>query len=1032
MYAVIWLQGGTRNMDWAHGWLESALNPTDAPYTISIGNVSIRWDSITDFGQLHVQNMRVSQKDGPIFATLPQVEITLDAFGFLPGRRALQGIHINRPQLFLTRDEQGVVRLGLQGVEQSLPLDVLLASFASDSAETEQTRGRLPFRALTLENAALTFTDAISHATLVSDPFSFSIRRKRYNMSGSLAMPFMYKDKPGSVDASLYTQSVGDDRILNARLENVPGDLACIFTACPEGANFTGNISGKITLRQSRDDGFSGDFSFSTAKATLTAPTLFTKALSIKKAGIIGRVANDFREIYADTVTLQFPDTSIGLKAMAAHTKAGWSVAGEGTAAALDMKKLHLYWPLGLAAETRAWVGEHITEGMAEQSSVKFDLRPEDLTSPVLRDAAIDSTVIAKNITVNYIPGFPPVTAMDGTVHFTGETMHIEASKGNVLKGTVVKSAVLDCEDLNNPRAPMTTTLMLTAPATDVATLLKLKPFTFDDGVGLNPATITGTVDATLKLGFNGFSEAPPTGAGDVDFSSVSYDVDAVLTNIAQPKLMEGRDISGLSGTLKANEAGVSFDGNVKLDGGTNVALGLKDEGGVTIATAKGTLARSKFAQFGIPEISQLGEGSVGVDAEISLVKEGTQLKRAVVDLTPIALNVPEISWSKKAGESASLSLTPSGAARSYGISVKAPDLTVSKASLQFNTAMDDVAALKLGRVKTSRNDFSMNYATTANGYDVTLSGAKLDHSVAFAQPGTGEGILANFPSIHLKVDLGALVLAEKYPLTNLKGSLNCNRTRCISADIRAQAGESTLDGSIATVNGQRQLVVKGSNAGDLLRAVDMSDRMFGGTLELKGAYDDTTQPAPFGGRLLIQRFTLKNSEILARIISIGSLSGLVNVLTGEGIEFKKMGADIQATAGVIKVKKGRVDSNALGLTLAGTANTAKRTLNMKGVVVPANSLNSLFGKIPLIGRLAGGEGEGLIAFNYSVKGSMADPEVFVNPLSGLTPGFLRGIFTLGDSDPTEEAAPEPNQIPKAENGEQKTPDITLPEPTKP
>jgi hypothetical protein len=42
---------------------------------------------------------------------------------------------------------------------------------------------------------------------------------------------------------------------------------------------------------------------------------------------------------------------------------------------------------------------------------------------------------------------------------------------------------------------------------------------------------------------------------------------------------------------------------------------------------------------------------------------------------------------------------------------------------------------------------------------------------------------------------------------------------------------------------------------------------------------------------------------------------------------------------------------------------------------------------------LLGGEGQGLFAANYRVAGSAADPQVSVNPLSALTPGFLRRLL---------------------------------------
>ena len=67
----------------------------------------------------------------------------------------------------------------------------------------------------------------------------------------------------------------------------------------------------------------------------------------------------------------------------------------------------------------------------------------------------------------------------------------------------------------------------------------------------------------------------------------------------------------------------------------------------------------------------------------------------------------------------------------------------------------------------------------------------------------------------------------------------------------------------------------------------------------------------------------------------------------------------------------------------------------MQGTIVPAYMLNSALGNIPLIGDLfTGGEGKGIFAATYAVEGPRDDPEVSVNPLAALAPGFLRELFT--------------------------------------
>ena len=59
---------------------------------------------------------------------------------------------------------------------------------------------------------------------------------------------------------------------------------------------------------------------------------------------------------------------------------------------------------------------------------------------------------------------------------------------------------------------------------------------------------------------------------------------------------------------------------------------------------------------------------------------------------------------------------------------------------------------------------------------------------------------------------------------------------------------------------------------------------------------------------------------------------------------------------------------------------------------------NALPGRLPLIGKLFSPEkGGGLFAWRYSVTGPIGNPDVGINPVSALTPGFLRGLFGIFD-----------------------------------
>ena len=63
--------------------------------------------------------------------------------------------------------------------------------------------------------------------------------------------------------------------------------------------------------------------------------------------------------------------------------------------------------------------------------------------------------------------------------------------------------------------------------------------------------------------------------------------------------------------------------------------------------------------------------------------------------------------------------------------------------------------------------------------------------------------------------------------------------------------------------------------------------------------------------------------------------------------------------------------------------------------------VNSILGEIPLLGDIltGGDEGGGIFAVTYSVHGPRDEPDVTVDPLSVLAPGYLRELFSAASDD---------------------------------
>lgn len=921
IWGAIWLQSAEHSLNFAKPWILSKLNPPDSQFRVDFGDLTIDWRRVTQLGKMRITRVTLA-KDNNVIAQLPEVYATIDPIGFLPHRRTLHTITLNGARLYLTRNADNNYYVGLEGSSEPIAMKDLLASFTS-GREVESNRPiRLPFTRLIMNDTNTRFHDDISGEDILSTDADLIIARKRGKYNASLTMPFTYNGGAGSLRADLTPNPDREDYLLNVNMQQFPGRLICTFAPCPENANLEGQLAAELRLGMLATGEIGAAWvKLTTGKAVLTAPTWFAKPVKLAASEVT--VTHDATKnlVTAPSIKLKLEDTDIDASVTANKKEDGWYVdAAAKLTRPLEVTQLYKYWPIAMAPDTRDWVTSKLKAGRAETASMKLMLTPADMGDAPLSDKALSADVGTKDITIDYLPGFPNVMHVDGHVHFTGHTVKIETTTGDLLTGTKMGKMTLWAPDLNNPRIPMEVTMQAEVPVADAATFLQLKHFTFDDALMLDPKTATGSGSLSMKLKFDSDSGNKSTDPNEVHFDAVDYDITADLKNFAQKGIMGGYDVRALNGKLTANTKGMGFDGSLAL-----------------------------------------GESGVS-DIRMSQAASG-----------PLLLDVKG-----RAGAD--------------------------------------------GKPNPTANDFSLSY-TSGEQSIVSLKGKQLDASVKYETGEKQGSILKDFPAIKLDIALEKLFLSPGNPLTDVKGNLNCTKQRCESASFSAMAGKSKVTGGIArNAANRRELKVTASDAGAFFKSLDITDRMTRGKFSLIGPYDDTKPGNPLAARLLVQDFTLKNSQILGRILSIGSLTGLANALTGSGIDFEKMSANITHNRGVVGVGDGKANGTAMGITVKGTVDMNTDKLKLKGVVVPAYALNSMVGKIPIVGNiLAGPDGEGLIAFNYSVDGTFDKPDVGVNPLSGLTPGFLRGIFSGFEGPADGAAAPKEKDTGEFYPGEKKT-----------
>jgi hypothetical protein len=412
--------------------------------------------------------------------------------------------------------------------------------------------------------------------------------------------------------------------------------------------------------------------------------------------------------------------------------------------------------------------------------------------------------------------------------------------------------------------------------------------------------------------------------------------------------------------------------------------------------------------------------GEVGLDAVLSEYRNGDGDILADADLTQSGLTVSPLAWHKPVGEAAKASARVTlSKDRLTGIDRIAIDGAGARISGTVSAVDGKLDTVRLDRLVLGRTDVRGTIRLPRGGpIDVDLSGATLDVGAKLLEkspkrdpalppppPGPAWSIRGRFDRVLLAHDqvVSQMVVA---------GDSDGQVTRALSVTGKSGSGKafSLRIGGARTPDGQlaRRLTITLDDAGAMLQGVGVTEDIKGGVMTVTGAFDDTIPNHPLSGTLEITDFRVSHAPALGKLLQAVTLYGLVDALGGPGLGFSRLTAPFQLDDDALTLRDARAFSPSLGLTAKGRIDRSADRLDVEGTLVPAYVFNSILGRIPLIGGLFSAEkGGGLFAMNYSLRGSLDNPTVIANPLSALTPGFLRGMFGLFDREaPDRQASP--------------------------
>jgi len=335
-------------------------------------------------------------------------------------------------------------------------------------------------------------------------------------------------------------------------------------------------------------------------------------------------------------------------------------------------------------------------------------------------------------------------------------------------------------------------------------------------------------------------------------------------------------------------------------------------------------------------------------------------------------------------------------------IAIEAPGLSFA-GSVNIAADANSLERIDIEHLKIGRNDVrGLLIPGNDNGWTASLHGQSLDMT-PFMDSLTAADEQSAQPPFSLSIEVDRVWVGPKDLLTKVVGTMarSNNAWRRIILDGNVHEGGKAFAVRLEPgEGGNRHLRIQADDAGSLLRTLGYYEHMKGGTLYIDAKFDDRTPSAPMDGRLLVRDYRIIQAPGLARLVSILSLTGIFDALQGEGVGFAALDAPFRFEDGVLKITDAKASGASLGYTASGNIYTHAEVVDIEGTLVPAYAINSMLGRIPLIGNLFSGgeEGGGVFAATYRMEGPLERPTVTVNPLSALAPGFLRNIFGIFDS----------------------------------
>ena len=310
-------------------------------------------------------------------------------------------------------------------------------------------------------------------------------------------------------------------------------------------------------------------------------------------------------------------------------------------------------------------------------------------------------------------------------------------------------------------------------------------------------------------------------------------------------------------------------------------------------------------------------------------------------------------------------------------------DLLFSK-----NFKVKDLSYIKLNY--RNKNDLLNNLELKKNKSNFSINGKSFDATQLINNSMSDDESTTIFENFNSKfnIKIGTTYINKNDYTKNLAGYFTFKNNKLDKLNLASTfSNNKKMNLSIET-NNQNETITKffSNYPKPLIKRYDFIKGFEEGYLNFNSIKKDGVSNSV----LIIDNFKVKEVPVFAKLLSLASLQGIADLLTGEGIRFTDFEMRYSSQKGLTNIEEMYAIGPAISILMDGYIES-KKLVSLRGTLVPATTINRSIASIPLLGKILIGEktGEGVFGVSFKIKGPPKNLSTTVNPIKTLTPRFI-------------------------------------------